>query len=59
MSIKKTKTAEKKVKCEGDRESRHPVSYLIIKDKEVTCGYCGKVFVYDEKRLKEESQLTI
>lgn len=38
-------TANHKVSCSGgDVENGHPLVYLEIKNKEVQCPYCSKIF---------------
>ncbi|MFQ3306778.1 MAG: putative Zn-finger protein [Candidatus Midichloriaceae bacterium] len=43
-----------KVICHGKpNEKEHPAVYLALslKNNEVTCPYCGKCFVYENKKI--------
>ena len=48
-SKEKVYVKTRKVKCSGDESNGtgHPLVYLAIKDKEIVCPYCSKVFILD------------
>lgn len=38
----------REVSCDGEKESPHPLVYLYIKNNNITCPYCSKIFTLSE-----------